>query len=184
MQACNPLGGVESCMTLPSDSRFAQICPGHDLKVRSSSLISACSAATPCWHKSFMPMLHFFSHTPRFPASTGPQCSQVVICIANAAVVCNQKQKHKHKQATAFHNHTLHHSLASTWRRVYQVDCAYYSDDLLEVNLDPGKELKDLLEARGLQGLEASCPECFQNQRKLVSTACSIHSFALLLQLL
>ncbi|KAL3161829.1 hypothetical protein ABBQ38_008919 [Trebouxia sp. C0009 RCD-2024] len=77
--ACNPLGGVESCMTLPADSRFAELCPGHDLKV----------------------------------------------------------------------------------------DCAYYSDDLLEVNLDPGSELKQLLEARGLQGLQDSCPQCFQNQQKL-----------------
>lgn len=50
-----------------------------------------------------------------------------------------------------------------------QVDCAYYSDELQEANLDPGKELKQLLEARGLQGLESSCPECFQNQQKLVS---------------
>lgn len=33
LQACNPLGGAESCMTLPADSKFAQVCPGHDLKV-------------------------------------------------------------------------------------------------------------------------------------------------------
>ena len=62
------------------------------------------------------------------------------------------------------------------------MDCAYYSDDLLEVNLDPGRELKDLLEARGLQGLEDSCPQCFQNQRKLVSTACITYTNALALQ--
>ena len=41
MQACNPLGGVESCMTLPSDSKFAEICPGHDLKVWSLRSMSA-----------------------------------------------------------------------------------------------------------------------------------------------
>ena len=39
VQACNPLGGVESCMTLPSDSTFAQVCPGHDLKVCPYTLI-------------------------------------------------------------------------------------------------------------------------------------------------
>ena len=59
------------------------------------------------------------------------------------------------------------------------MDCAYYSDDLLEVKSDPEKELKELLEARGLQELAASCPQCFKNQRKLVSTACSIYIHAL-----
>ena len=53
-----------------------------------------------------------------------------------------------------------------------QVDCAYYSDELQEVDLDPGRELKQLLEARGLQNLESACPQCFQNQQKLVSIAC------------
>lgn len=33
LQACNPLGGTESCMTLSQDSKFAELCPGHDLKV-------------------------------------------------------------------------------------------------------------------------------------------------------
>ena len=33
LQACNPFGGAESCMTLSADSKFAQVCPGHDLKV-------------------------------------------------------------------------------------------------------------------------------------------------------
>ena len=52
---------------------------------------------------------------------------------------------------------------------VCQVDCAYYSDELQEVDLDPGTELKQLLQARGLEDLEASCPQCFENQQKLVS---------------
>ena len=51
----------------------------------------------------------------------------------------------------------------------WQVDCAYYSDDLQEVSLDPGKELKQLLQSRGLSSLESSCPECFANQKKLVN---------------
>ncbi|DBB04962.1 hypothetical protein WJX82_002727 [Trebouxia sp. C0006] len=76
---CNPFGGAESCMTLSADSKFAQVCSGHDLKV----------------------------------------------------------------------------------------DCAYYSDELQEVDLDPGTELKQLLQARGLESLEASCPQCFENQQKL-----------------
>ena len=80
------------------------------------------------------------------------------------------------------HIHSLNRVLASTSSSVCQVDCAYYSDDLLEVNLDPGRDLKELLEARGLQGLEASCPQCFQNQRRLVRTACSIYNHALVLQ--
>lgn len=50
-----------------------------------------------------------------------------------------------------------------------QVDCAYYSDGLQEVDLDPGRELKQLLQARGLESLESACPECFENQQKLVS---------------
>ena len=33
LQACNVYGGKESCMTLPSDSEFARLCPNHDLKV-------------------------------------------------------------------------------------------------------------------------------------------------------
>ncbi len=48
------------------------------------------------------------------------------------------------------------------------MDCAYYSDELQEVDLDPGTELKQLLQARGLENLEASCPQCFENQQKLV----------------
>ena len=30
---CNPFGGEQSCMELPSDSSFANICKEHDLKV-------------------------------------------------------------------------------------------------------------------------------------------------------
>lgn len=56
-----------------------------------------------------------------------------------------------------------------------QVDCAYYSDELQEVNLDPGNELKQLLQARGLESLEASCPQCFENQQKLVSKLVPVH---------
>jgi len=58
------------------------------------------------------------------------------------------------------------------------VDCAYYSDELQEVDLDPGTELKQLLQARGLENLEASCPQCFENQQKLVSR--SPHTVSLL----
>ncbi len=59
------------------------------------------------------------------------------------------------------------------------MDCAYYSDELQEVDLDPGTELKQLLQARGLENLEASCPQCFENQQKLVSR--SPHTVYLLL---
>ncbi len=58
------------------------------------------------------------------------------------------------------------------------MDCAYYSDELQEVDLDPGTELKQLLQARGLENLEASCPQCFENQQKLVSR--SPHTVSLL----
>lgn len=77
--ACNPLGGTDSCMTLSSNSKFAQLCPGHDLKV----------------------------------------------------------------------------------------DCAFYSDDLEEVDQDPAADMRQLLRSHGMQGLEASCPQCFANQQKL-----------------
>ena len=30
---CNPFGGSASCMELPSDSSFANVCKEHDLKV-------------------------------------------------------------------------------------------------------------------------------------------------------
>ena len=33
LQPCNPFGGAESCMTLSADSKFGQVCSGHDLKV-------------------------------------------------------------------------------------------------------------------------------------------------------
>ena len=73
----------------------------------------------------------------------------------------------------------------SLWRNnsicpFWQVDCAYYSDDLQEVSLDPGKELKDLLKSRGMSNLAGSCPECFENLKKLVSTllhVCAVSLF-------
>lgn len=49
-----------------------------------------------------------------------------------------------------------------------QVDCAFYSDDLEEVDQDPAAEMRQVLRSHGMQGLEASCPQCFANQQKLV----------------
>ena len=34
MQACNPFGGEEACMTLSSTSKFAEVCQPSSLKVR------------------------------------------------------------------------------------------------------------------------------------------------------
>ena len=50
---------------------------------------------------------------------------------------------------------------------VMQVDCAYYSEDLAEVQQDPAERLKTSLSALGYGSLEAACPECFQNQLAL-----------------
>jgi len=38
LQPCNPFGGAESCMTLSADSKFGQVCSGHDLKVLTPAL--------------------------------------------------------------------------------------------------------------------------------------------------
>ena len=38
LQPCNPFGGAESCMTLSADSKFAQVCSGHDLKVLTAAM--------------------------------------------------------------------------------------------------------------------------------------------------
>lgn len=75
-QACNVYGGVESCMTLPSDSEFARLCPNHDLKV----------------------------------------------------------------------------------------DCAFYSEDMQEVQFNPVGDIKKAIEAAQEQDIEDKCPECFENQ--------------------
>lgn len=127
----------------------------------------------------------YFIHKPHSPASTGPQCCHLVMYIVLRCCSCDSQRKLLSQQSPVSKNsyiHSSYHVLASTSSSVCQVDCAYYSDDLLEVNLDPGRDLKELLEARGLQGLEASCPQCYQNQRKLVRTACSIYIHALVLQ--
>ena len=49
-----------------------------------------------------------------------------------------------------------------------QVDCAYYSDDLQEVNEDPRVELQQVLDSHGMTGFRAACPQCFDNLLKLV----------------
>ena len=48
-----------------------------------------------------------------------------------------------------------------------QVDCAYYTDDEIEVNEDPTASVKKSMEAKGLGSLESACPTCFNNQRAL-----------------
>ena len=55
-----------------------------------------------------------------------------------------------------------------------QVDCAYYSDDLQEVNEDPRVELQEVLDSHGMTGFRAACPQCFDNLLKLVGSL-SLH---------
>eukprot|EP00884_Botryococcus_braunii_P013043 jgi/Botrbrau1/2173/Bobra.101_2s0013.2 len=76
---CNIFGGEESCMELPQNTTFSQICPEHELKV----------------------------------------------------------------------------------------DCAYYREDIADLNSNPVIELRELMKKKGMEDLEASCEACFENQRKL-----------------
>lgn len=48
-----------------------------------------------------------------------------------------------------------------------QVDCAYYTDDTIEVEEDPVDSVHNSLQSLGLAHLESACPACFANQRAL-----------------
>ena len=48
-----------------------------------------------------------------------------------------------------------------------QVDCAYYTDDEIEVNEDPTASVRTQMESMGVGSLESACPTCFNNQRAL-----------------
>lgn len=60
-------------------------------------------------------------------------------------------------------------SCASCITNIYiiQVDCAYYSESLGAI--DPTASLKQDLSANHAFDLEQACPQCFENQHKLVS---------------
>ncbi len=45
-----------------------------------------------------------------------------------------------------------------------QVDCAFYSEDMQEVQFNPVADIKKALEAAQEQDIEDKCPECFDNQ--------------------
>ena len=47
-----------------------------------------------------------------------------------------------------------------------QVDCAYYTEDLHEIQYNPVKDMKAAVEEASGQSVEATCPECFDNARK------------------
>lgn len=47
-----------------------------------------------------------------------------------------------------------------------QVDCAFYTEDMQEVQFNPVEDLKKALEAAQEQDEEDKCPECFDNQLK------------------
>lgn len=46
------------------------------------------------------------------------------------------------------------------------MDCAYYSEDMKEIQFNPVRDLKKALEAAKEQDEEEKCPECFDNQLK------------------
>ena len=50
-----------------------------------------------------------------------------------------------------------------------QVDCIYFDEELAEIADDPVDEVTDALSHCQVHGLESSCPQCFENQRRLVS---------------
>ena len=50
-----------------------------------------------------------------------------------------------------------------------QVDCIYFDEDLAEIADDPADDVKDALSRCQIRGLENSCPQCFENQQRLVS---------------
>ena len=52
-----------------------------------------------------------------------------------------------------------------------QVDCAYYTDDLQEVRTNPVEEVREALRRNGSAGLEENCEQCFDNMRRVVSSA-------------
>ena len=65
-------------------------------------------------------------------------------------------------------------SAGRTWHSLcllllcWQVDCVYFDDDLVEIAEDPVSDVKDALSHCQLSGLEHACPQCFENQRRLV----------------
>ena len=65
---------------------------------------------------------------------------------------------------------------------VSQVDCVYYDEDLVEIAEDPVSDVKEALSHCQLHGLEHACPQCFENQRRLVcarltrATVTALHS--------
>ncbi|KAK9813568.1 hypothetical protein WJX73_007727 [Symbiochloris irregularis] len=48
-----------------------------------------------------------------------------------------------------------------------KVDCAYYTDDEIEINEDPIAAVQRTMDAKGLGSLKNACPTCFNNQRAL-----------------
>jgi hypothetical protein len=48
-----------------------------------------------------------------------------------------------------------------------KVDCAYWRDDLKEINENPEEETKKLLKDQHMDDLAAACPQCFENQRRM-----------------
>lgn len=61
--------------------------------------------------------------------------------------------------SSKFHELCPHHDL--------KVDCAYYTEDEVEVEEDPMERVKTAMQAKGLAELEGACPVCFENQRAL-----------------
>ena len=51
---------------------------------------------------------------------------------------------------------------------IMQVDCAYFLEANLESMEDPSAVLKQELSTNFVSDLEQSCPQCFENQRRLV----------------
>ena len=49
-----------------------------------------------------------------------------------------------------------------------QVDCVYFDEDMVEVAEDPVSDVREALSHCQLRGLEHACPQCLENQRRLV----------------
>ena len=47
------------------------------------------------------------------------------------------------------------------------MDCAFYTDDEVEINEDPIAAVQRNMDAKGLGDLKDACPTCFNNQRAL-----------------
>ncbi len=123
---CNAFGGVGSCQQLPSDSKFADVCKEHDLKVGLAVLRLCCLTNSDQRMESFIG-----------PRVRMPRAQRRIARLMSAHVVS-------------------------------QVDCVYYDEDLVEVAEDPVSAVKEALSHCQLHGLEHACPQCFENQRRLV----------------